>query len=70
MINILIIIQESYPINNDLLEEENILTMLNERDIEAEIETENLRIPDKEVIIGPNWEKVIFFKANCEKIFF
>lgn len=32
--------------------------MLNERDIEAEIEGENLRISDEQVKIGPNWEKV------------
>lgn len=69
LINIIIIIQESYPIGNDLLGEdeeyiENILIMLNERNIEAEIERENLRIVYEQVRIESNWKKVCSFIDN------
>jgi len=65
---IIIIIQELFPIQNNLLEEdevnfENNLIMLNQRDIEAEIEAEN-RLFDEQVRIGPNWEKVLVFMDN------
>lgn len=68
MTNIIIIIQELFPIQNNLLEEdevnfENNLIMLNQRDIEAEIEAEN-RLFDEQVRIGPNWEKVLVFMDN------